>query len=524
MNHIRTARFPLLLLAVISLLLLWIIPAAAVNGPYVIKENKHDVSPPLRQMAEPTPLAKKIVERPEHAAPPVPFKAMPGPDPVIQMDGDISSPVPTKKVLSFDGITGSQGGAIPPDTNGAVGTTQFVLITNFDYSVYDKTNGHLILGPTRIHNIFKGFGGQCESGDGGDPIVLFDHLANRWLVQQLEYVSSDQMCIAVSTSDDATGSYNRYVFTFTGLPDYPKFGVWPDAYYLSFNFFGSGWAEPCAVDRTAMLAGQTATIVCFGSNAPNFGLLPADLDGPTPPPAGAPNHYVELGNSSTTLSEFDFHVDFANPKNSTFTGPHSITVKNYVKLCGGGGGACIPQPPGGSLLDALGNETMFRNAYRNFGDHEAMVFSHSVAPGKGSTAVSAERWYELRATPVGGSFSLYQSGTYQNATNNYWMGSIAMDKMGDIALGFSVDNKTNLPPSIRYTGRIPSDPLNKMHKSKMPVKGTKVQTSSNRWGDYSNMSVDPVDDCTMWYVQEYGKNGGENWQSAVTAFKFNNCN
>jgi hypothetical protein len=388
-------------------LLMWIIPASAESvqrNPKVIREVKHDISLPLREMAQPIPQATHMRDRPEHIYPPLPFHITPGPDPVIQFDGEVANDLSTTQGFNFDGVNGFQAGGVdPPDTNGAVGSTQFVLTTNFAYEVYDKTTGKKLLGPTFINSIWKGFGGQCEQDNGGDPIVLWDKLANRWLVQQLEYFSSDQMCIAVSTGEDATGSYHRYAFTFNGLPDYPKFGIWPDAYYLSFNFYGSGFAEPCALDRNKMLAGKAASMICFGSNSPNFGLLPSDIDGSTVPPTGAPNHYVELGSSNTTLSEFEFHVDFVHPKKSTFKGPRTITVPAYTQLCGGGGGACIPQPNGGDLLDAIGNETMFRNAYRNFGDHEAMVFSHSVAAGRGSTAVSAERWYELRSTPPGAS-------------------------------------------------------------------------------------------------------------------------
>src|SRR5262249_30654294 len=174
-----------------------------------------------------------------------------------------------------------------------------------------------------------------------------------------------------------------------------------------------------------------------------------------------------------------------NPSNCTFTGPHVINVPAYTLLCGGGGGACVQQPSPGSQLDALGDRLMYRLAYRNFGDHEAMVVAHSVQPGSGSTASAATRWYELRATPVGGTFSLFQSGTFQNKTISLWMGSIAMDKQGNIALGMSAASSTTVKPSILYTGRVPSDPLGKMESPNIVVKGTAVQTGSNRWGDYS---------------------------------------
>ena len=496
-------------------------PAEVQRGAQVIREVKHDVSQPLREMAEkaPKPAAGQVEMR-EHLSPKHIFTITPGADPVVQET--YSGKVSTVPGLSFDGVDGNEGGAIPPDTNGSVGATQFVEITNFDYAVYDKSTGNQILAPTRINVIWAGFGGQCQLYNGGDPIVLWDKLAQRWLVEQLEYTTTNEVCVAVSTTSDATGSYNRYVFEFGGnLPDYPKLSVWPDAYYLSVNSFGFGYGEPCALDRGAMLAGNKATMECFTPNSSNFSFMPSDLDGTTPPPTGEPNHFVELGNTTSTLNEYEFHVDFVNSQNATFTGPNVIKVPVYTMLCGGGGGACIPQPSGGSLLDGLGDRLMYRLAYRNFGDHESMVVTHSVAPSKNSTAASDVRWYELRATP-GGTFSLYQSGTLQHPTISLWMGSIAMDKMGNIALGFSGTSST-YDPSIVYTGRLATDKLGTMERPALIVKGTATQTGSNRWGDYSSMSVDPTDDCTFWYTQEYGKTGGTNWATRMTSFKFKNC-
>ncbi|HTZ98617.1 MAG TPA: hypothetical protein VMB18_19600 [Terriglobales bacterium] len=506
-------------------LLLGLIPtfAATQKNPIVIHEIKHDVSLPLSVMAKLAPPAPSthIIMR-EHRSPKHFFNIVKEQDPVVQTEyGPLVS---TQNLLSFDGVTENQGGAQPPDTNGSVGATQFVLITNFDYQVFDKS-GNQILAPTRIHTIWSGFGGECSSDDGGDPIVLWDKLAQRWLVEQLEYFGTDLVCVAVSTTEDATGSYNRYSFSFgSALPDYPKLSVWPDAYYLSVNNFGAGYGEPCALDRTAMLAGTTATMQCFSPNSQNFSFLPSDVDGATLPPSGAPAKFVELGNTNTTLNEYDFHVDFTNPNNSTFTGPHTITVPAYTLLCGGGGGACIPQPGTSVLVDALGDRPMYRLAYRNYGDHEAMVLAHSISPGSGSTAVAATRWYELRATPPGGSWTLYQTGTESSKTYNIWMASVAMDKVGNMAIGASFDNKTNVDPSIGYSGRVPSDPLGKLEGPKIIVKGTGVETSSNRWGDYSSMSVDPSDDCTFWYTQMYYKTTGIDWVAHVASFKFTSCN
>ncbi len=525
MKAIRAARLQNLLL--VACLLLWIIPAAAENvqrNPIVIPEVKHAVSLPLSEIVKlvPPPQFHGWIIRKEHGSLNKITKIYDLPDPVTQDEAQYLPALSITIGLNFDGVDGSTaGGVIPPDTNGSVGDSQFVLITNFAYQVFDKTSGKSLLPPTLIHNIWNGFGGQCGTEDGGDPVVLWDKLAKRWLVEQLEYFSSDQVCVAVSTTDDATGSYNLYAFNWSGLPDYPKLAVWPDAYYLAVNYFGSGQGEPCAMDRRKMLAGKTATIICFTPSNTDAGYLPSDMDGATAPPTGEPNHFVELGNSNTTLKEYDFHVNFKNSKKSTFKGPNTITVPAYQTLCGGGGGACVPEPNGGGTLDALGDRLMFRNAYRNFGDHESMVFSHSVSPGKNSTAVAAERWYELRSSS-GSKFSLYQAGTFQSKKDNYWMGSIAMDKVGDMALGFSVDNSTNLDPSIWLTGRVPTDPLGKMEKPVILRKGTQVQGDVNRWGDYSSMGVDPDDDCTLWYVQEV-TDGGYDWQSHATSFKFTGC-
>jgi hypothetical protein len=289
----------------------------------------------------------------------------------------------------------------------------------------------------------------------------------------------------------------------------------------SLTFVG---AEPCAFDRAKMLAGASATGVCFSPNGTNYSLLPSDLDGATLPPSGAPNHFMELDFVSFTLiDQFDFHVDFVTPSNSTFTGPKLITIPSWTQICITAGRACIPEPSPGEKLDSLGDRLMYRNAYRNYGDHEAIVLSHTVKPGSG-TATGATRWYEFRSTPPGGTFSNFQSGTFQNNTISLWMPSIAMDKVGDIALGMSASS-TTIKPSVVYTGRVPTDPTGKMENPFVVVKGTGVQQStSNRWGDYSSMQIDASDDCTFWFTQEYYKTTGSfNWNTRLNSFKFTGC-
>jgi hypothetical protein len=348
----------------------------------------------------------------------------------------------------------------------------------------------------------------------------------RWVMMQPVFTSPYYLCVAVSTTSDATGSYNLYVFPIqrigtrkpqTVFPDYPKLGVWPDAYYVSYNQFqGNTFVGPaaCAMDRNAMLNGGNASMQCFSPGSSYGSLLPSDLDGLTAPPAGSPDYFMSLANNSLDL--WKFHVDFNNPGNSAFTGPVNIPVAAFSEACGGG--VCIPQLGTTQQLDSLGDRLMYRLAYRNFGDHESLVVNHSVNTGTGNTGI---RWYEIRnpESPV-----LYQQGTFAPDPNFRWMGSVAMDKMGDMALGYSVSSST-MNPAIRYTGRVPGDTPGTMQSEASIIEGTGSQTNNlNRWGDYGSISIDPVDDCTFWYTNEYLDSYGTfNWNTRVASFKFSSC-
>jgi hypothetical protein len=296
-------------------------------------------------------------------------------------------------------------------------------------------------------------------------------------------------------------------------------GVWPEAYYQTFNMFNntSGafvGSDACAYDRTAMLNGQPATQVCFQQGSSIGGLLPADQDGTTAPPAGSPNFMVFFG--ANNLNLFKFHVNFATPSASTFTGPTVIPVTAFAALCNGG--TCVTQPGTTTRLDSLGDRLMFRLAYRNFGSHESLVVNHSVTAGTSGGV----RWYEIQnpnGTPI-----VAQQGTFSPDTNFRWMGSIAMDQAGDMAMGYSVSSST-VSPSIRFTGRTPSDPPNTMETETSVIAGTGSQTGNlTRWGDYSALTVDPVDDCTFWFTTEYMKTTGSfNWNTRIANFKFPGC-
>jgi len=330
-------------------------------------------------------------------------------------------------------------------------------------------------------------------------------------------------CIAVSTTSDATGSYHRYAFPFSNFPDYGKLGVWPDAYYMSFNIFrppsfSFAGAAVCALDRSKMINGLPASAQCFQLSSSFGGLLPSDLDGAAPP-AGSPNYFLNFGSNSLNL--WKFHVDFNNSANTTLTGPTNIPVAVFSPACGGG--ACIPQLGTSQRLDSLGDRLMYRLAYRNLGGYETMVVNHAVNTGTKRIPATGNRWYELRKTGAG-AFGLYQQGTFAPDSNFRWMGSIASDQAGNIALGYSVSGN-GMYPAIRYTGRLPTDPPGTLRDETSLVEGTGSQLPSlNRWGDYSSLSVDPVDDCTFWYTSEYLKsNGLFNWSTRIGSFKFPSC-
>lgn len=222
-----------------------------------------------------------------------------------------------------------------------------------------------------------------------------------------------------------------------------------------------------------------------------------------------------MGLGTNSLNVWQFHVDFNNPSNTTLLGPISIPVAPFSEACGGG--ACVPQKGTSQLLNTLVDRLMYRLAYRNFGGHESLVLTHAVIVG-GRVAVS---WAEIRS-PGQGPF-VYQGGAYAPDSNCRWMGSIAMDKVGDIAIGYSVSG-SSMNPSIRYTGRTSTDPTGKLESEATLMAGTGSQTSTNAWGDYSAMTVDPVDDCTFWYANEYlTVNGSKNWHTRIASFKFTNC-
>jgi hypothetical protein len=494
------------------------------NGVTVGRDLKHDISPPLRDIP-PVPISAN------HEAPENPWPAFLPPkslkDPVVQrFFGPLAMPTP---ILTFEGINVTQGcgGCYPPDTNGEAGPNHYIQTVNSAFAIWDK-NGNVVQTPRNINTLFSGFGGACQTQNSGDPTVNYDQLADRWVISQFTSSAPYNQCVAVSVTGDPTGQYYRYAFleSNTALYDYPKIGVWPDAYYLTANVFqGNSFLYPSfiAMDRTQMLQGQTATFQEVNPGSYYSDVLPADLDGSNPPPAGAPEPFLTVAGNNTTIRVWNFHVDFATPANTHLAGPINLAAAPWdPNLCGLARN-CIPQPgvSSAAYLDSLGDHTMFRLAYRNFGDHESLVTNESVDEnGQDHAGI---RWYELR-DPNGNPF-IYQQGTYAPDADHRWMGSAAQDRDGNLAIGYSVSSSTTFP-SIRYAGRLVTDPLGQLGQGEATlIAGSGSQTATgDRWGDYSDMTVDPSDDCTFWYTNEYyATTASVAWRTRVGKFKFPSC-
>jgi hypothetical protein len=419
--------------------------------------------------------------------------------------------------------------AAPSDSNAAVGRTQYVEWVNNAFGVFDKTTGNLLFA-AEGRALWSGFGGRCETNNDGDPIVQYDKLANRWVMSQFVEKGGKPFlqCFAISQTDDALGKYNRYSFEFSEFNDYGKLGVWPDAYYASFNMFtdesdnsAATGGKACAFEREKMLSGEQARIVCFDLRKPKqMGLLPSDLDGSATPPSGAPNYFINFGQDQ--LNVWAFHVNWTNPEQSSFSPLDPVKVDTFDPACGTQRN-CIPQKTSTILLQSLGDRMMYRLAYRNMGSYEALVVNHSV-DGADSTP-SAVRWYELHIAKS--KVAVAQQGTFAPDGAARWMGSIAMDKKGDILLGYNLSGDGASPtfkyyPSIAITGRRPEDPGG-LAKEKILVAGSGSQKSV-RWGDYSSISLDPADDCSFWLTSQYQTTSGIYvWRTSVSRVKFNTC-
>ena len=558
----------LLVMAAAALVFLAASPPAAAQQtarpqpltPTFSKAVAFDVSPALRSL----PLAKKHVAdpsklleiRPERG-PRAQSKGYKSGDAALQaLSAAVAIPSP---LANFEGLSNQDNFNIfgfrvnPPDPNGEVGPNHYVEMINLVFAVYDKT-GNKLLGPVDTGTLWAGFPITDCTDPSGDPVVLYDQLEDRWILTQFTTRGPEYFnCVAVSQTGDPTGAYYRYAFsTGVNFPDYPKYGLWRNSYIITTREFGPTVEYGIgvyALERDKMLAGDpNARVVSFflDGNAPGMlplvgdGLLPPDIDGRTKPANGAPAPLVGTqddgagyGATFDALNIWELSVKWqANPV-ASITLKTQLPVASFDSIfpCAPGSRDCLPQPGitnPAQYLDILSyrQRPTFRLGYRNFGTYESLVTNQSVEATPG---VAGARWYEIRRT--GGTYSVYQQGTYAPGDGVHrWMGSIAQDKKGNMALGYSVVNATDVYPGIRYTGRLKGDPLGQMTLGEGTIiDGTGVQrTTNSRWGDYTDMTVDPTDDCTFWYVNEYYTLAGQlsstaGWQTRIASFKLPGC-
>jgi hypothetical protein len=440
----------------------------------------------------------------------------------------------------------------PPDSDGTVGPNHYVEEINLVFAIYDK-QGNKLAGPFDLGSLWQDFPITDCAGESGDPVVLYDQLTDRWLLTQFTSAGPNYWnCVAISTSGDPTGTYFRYAFPAGPFfPDYPKYSNWKKSYVLTSRDFGNDGSygiSVYALEKNRMIAGDPkARAVHFfldssvvPLNLIGDGLLPADVDGFTQPAedatipvVGTQDDDASYGATFDALNIWELFIKWrSNPEASLTLAAQLPTAPfNSIFPCFPGSRRCLPQPgitDRHQYLDILSyrQRPTFRLAYRNFGSYETMVTNQSVEALPG---VAGVRWYEIRRT--GGTYSLYQQGTYvPNDGVHRWMGSIAMDHQGNMLLGFSVVNGVDVYPGIRYTGRMTGDPLGQMTLGEGTViDGSGVQTTTNsRWGDYTAMHIDPTDDCTFWYVNEYYTLAGQlesraGWQTRIASVKLPGC-
>jgi subtilisin-like proprotein convertase family protein len=468
-------------------------------------------------------------------------------------------PTPTVnfETISLTDTTALPGqGFLPPDTVGEIGPAHFVQMVNSAYRIYNRAGVPQIV-LTSIGAIWGTIPGACANSEDGDPIVMYDQLADRWLLSEFCTVANpnNHQLIAISKTNDPTGAYYLYDFMMPNnkFNDYPHFGVWSDAYLMTDNQFNQAGTQflgagVFAFDRAKMIAGDpTATYIYIDKaegcpGACQFGgMLPADIDGFVPPPSGAPAPIIQFdadefgGGATDSLRIFDFTFSFAPAAPAATlverTGSPLAVAAFDPREVPSGSRNVIPQPPAGISVDPISDRLMFRLAYRNFGTHESLVMNHTVNAAVNPAFRAGVRYYEIRKTSPAGAYTVQEQATMAGGvgdTAHRWMGSTALNAAGSQAVGYSVSSATVFP-SIRYAGRLAGDPAGSLAQGEaLLVAGTSSQThSSGRWGDYSDLTVDPLDDCTFWYTQEYvtgtPPTDSTRWHTRVGAFQFGPC-
>lgn len=451
-----------------------------------------------------------------------------GPGAAIQSSSSRVMPAAT----SWDGMRSTD--VLPPDPTGEAGPSNYVEMVNSSlggsvYTVYDKSGNALTPTPVRLGSMWPA-SDDCNSTASGDGLVLYDQTVDRWVLTQLTNPGAGpySFCMAISKGSDPLSS-GWWVYTFQTqadrFPDYLKFGVWGDGYYMTSNETVNDTADGVglwAFDRTPMLSGGAASAVYFHLPATYYGLEPADIDGPTPPPAGEAEHFVAYDqNVANSLLMWDMHVDWVTPANSTLSAPTSFAVAPFTPNVCVNLFKCVPQPGTTAKLDSITDLIMYRLAYRNFGSSASLVITHAVNVNGNRTGI---RWYEL-TKPTAGDWTVKQQGTYSPDRTFRWVPSAATDKAGDIAIGYAVSSPT-VYPGIRYAGRLASNHPDSLGQGEGTLKAGRGSqtTKSGRWGDYFHMAVDPTDDCTFWLTGEYVPvTRSVGWVTRFGKFSFPSC-
>jgi hypothetical protein len=561
-----------LAVAALGVLVFAAAPAMAGTGgiaplrPEVGKPVAFDISAPLRQMPMIAPgrrdalRASDLIDRSERVLGTISGKSH-SRDAALQGNAQALPTAMPSPLFTFEGPSNQDNFDIfgfrvnPPDPVGDVGQHHYVAMVNLVFAIYSKT-GSLLYGPADTGTLWQGFPVEDCTDPSGDPIVIYDEIANRWILTQFTTRGPEFFnCVAVSRDNDPLGSYARYAFsTDDFFPDYPKYGVMPDGLYITTREFGPTDDDYrigiYAIDRNALVAGRPdPTVVKFYLTAPPVGsdplyrlgdgLLPADLDGKKRPPPHSPEYFAgtmddggPYGAPRDAINWFRADVDFNHPENSTFGLIDELATAPFDSMypCAPTARDCLEQPgivDPNQYLDILSyrQRPTYRLQYRNFGSYESLVTNQSV---EATPARAGVRWYEIRSPqdPV-----IHQQGTYAPGDGVHrWMGSVAQDKYGNMAAGYSVVNGTNVFPGIRYAGRLAGDPLGQLSQGEAVMQaGSGVQTTVNsRWGDYTALSVDPKDDCTFYYINEYYTLASQmsspaGWLTRIGVFKFPAC-
>jgi hypothetical protein len=544
-----------------------------------------DVSPPLSSLPQTTRMTASSSTalreiRPERG-PIAKNKGFSGDAALQRLGPSAKTATIPSPLLTFEGLSNQDNFNLygfrvnPPDPVGDVGPNNYVEMVNLAFAVYDK-QGNVLAGPIPVGNLWAGFAIDDCTDPSGDAIVVYDQFVDRWILTQFTTrgLSDPTLpfynCVAVSQTGDPTGTYFRYAFITSApgsttffFPDYPKYSVWTNSYVLTSRDFGPTTEygiSVYALEKSKMIIGDpNARSVHFfldsavvPINLIGDGLLPADIDGKIQPRSsaaipifGTQDDDGPYGATFDALNIWDLSIQWkTNPKASlVFRGSFPVAPFDSIFPCGAVPGSqppsardCLPQPgitDGSLFLDILSyrQRPTYRLAYRNFVLFEDMVTAQSVEALPG---VAGMRWYEVLR--LGSKYFVVQQGTYAPADGVHrWMGSVAMDKIGNMAMGYSVVNGVDVFPGIRYTGRRRFDPLNQMSLGEGTIiAGSGVQTTTNsRWGDYTSMNIDPTDDCTFWYVNEYYQVSGfpigpgitttAPWQTRIGSFKLPGC-